>query len=130
MNGRVTILVIDDDPLLVAMIEHKLKTRGYNVDIAADGVAGLSHAREKRPDVIVLDVMMPSLDGRQLLQTLKADPQLSSVPVIMLTARRGESDIVSALQLGATDYLTKPFSTDELMARITRLLPKTRDAAS
>lgn len=121
-----TVLVIDDDPLVCMLVEHKLAARGYRVTTAPDGAAGLALAREEPPDLIILDMMMPILDGRQVLRQLHADPKLGSVPVIMLTARRGEGDVVDALELGAADFIGKPFSPDELAARVARFLPQAR----
>jgi DNA-binding response OmpR family regulator len=118
------VLAIDDDPLVIAILEHKLAARGCRVITASDGAAGLARARIERPNLIVLDMMMPGLTGREVLQDLRTDPALRTIPVIMLTARRGESDVVDALELGAADYIAKPFSPDELAARVIRLLPK------
>jgi len=126
MGTKATVLIVDDDPLLLELVEHKLAAHGYRVLTAADGAVGLLRARTDEPDVIVLDIMMPMLDGRQMLQELQADRTLSAVPVVMLTARHGENDVVRALELGAADYLAKPFSPDELVARIDRLVPKAR----
>ena len=97
------VLIVDDDPLLIGLVQHKLKSRGYTVVTAPDGATGLERARELRPDVIVLDIMMPVLDGRLVLQRLREDPGLSDIPVVMLTARAREEDIVDLLQLGARD---------------------------
>jgi DNA-binding response OmpR family regulator len=121
MKGPV-VLIVDDDPLLIALVQHKLTSRGYTVATASDGEAGLECARALSPDVIVLDIMMPVLDGRSVLQRLREDPRLSDVPVVMLTAHAREEDIVDLLQLGASDYLVKPFSPEELAARIGRLV--------
>lgn len=118
-----TVLVIDDDPLVCMLVEHKLTARGYRVVTASDGASGLDRARLEPPDLIILDMMMPILDGRRVLQKIHEDPALKHVPVIMLTARRGEGDVVDALELGAADYINKPFSPEELAARVTRLLP-------
>ena len=104
--------------------------QGYRVETAGDGAAGVAQIRRKRPDVIVLDMMMPLLDGRAVLQVLQTEPSLSTIPVLMLTARRKENDVVDAFKLGATDYLIKPFSTDDLIARISRLLQKSANAPS
>jgi DNA-binding response OmpR family regulator len=121
VSQSANVLVVDDDPLVVAILEHKLSARGYRVTTASDGVAGLGCARASRPDLIVLDMMMPVLDGRQVLQELRSDDALAAVPVVMLTARRGEGDVA-----GAADYIAKPFSPDELVARVSRLLPEVR----
>lgn len=128
MNSNATVLLIDDDPVLLAVVTHKLTGCGYRVVTAADGAIGLSQARAEKPDIIVLDMMMPTLDGRQVLNELQADSILASVPVIVLTARRGEHDVIEALQRG--DYLAKPFSPDELVARIARLLGRPQLARS
>jgi DNA-binding response OmpR family regulator len=116
------ILVADDDPLLRTLIEHKLSAAGHDVLVAADGNEALDIAARERPDVVVLDAMMPLRDGIDVLRTLKHDPELNLTPVVMLTARRREDDIVGALRLGAADYVTKPFMPEELVARIDRLL--------
>ncbi len=116
------ILVADDDPLLRALIEHKLAASGHEVLIAGDGAEALDVAARERPDIIVLDAMMPVRDGFDVLRSLKADPALKATPVVMLTARRREDDVVGALRLGAADYMTKPFMPEELVARIDRLL--------
>lgn len=124
MGERSTILVCDDDPLLVELMQMRLAARGYAVVTAADGVEALKMASEERPALIVLDAMMPRADGFEVLSRLKADPDLSAIPVMMLTARKAEKDIVSALDKGAEDYLVKPFIPDELIARIGRLLSR------
>jgi DNA-binding response OmpR family regulator len=116
------ILVADDDPLLVELIEFKLTSRGYDVLTASDGEAALASSIAQHPDLIVLDAMMPVLDGYEVLRRLSEDGRTRSIPVIMLTARRKESDILSGLALGARDYLVKPFIPEELMARIGKLL--------
>lgn len=116
------ILVADDDPLLRTLIEHKLVAAGHDVLVAVDGNEALDIVLREHPDLVVLDAMMPLRDGLDVLRTLKGDPALKSTPVLMLTARRREDDIVGALRLGAADYMTKPFMPEELIARIDRLL--------
>lgn len=116
------ILVADDDPLLRTLIEHKLAAAGHDVLVAVDGNEALDIVQQEHPDLVVLDTMMPLRDGLDVLRTLKGDPALKSTPVLMLTARRREDDIVGALRLGAADYVTKPFMPEELIARIDRLL--------
>lgn len=118
-----TVLIVDDDPLLVELVTHKLRARGYRVESAADGRSGLARARATKPDLIVLDHMMPLLDGLEVLRELRDDAALSRVPVVMLTARRGENNVIDALSLGAADFVGKPFSPDELAVRVARLLP-------
>jgi DNA-binding response OmpR family regulator len=105
------------------LVEHKLRLRGFEVFSAESGEDGLKQAAAKRPDLIVLDAMLPELDGFEVLQRLKEDAATQSIPVIMLTARKQESDIVSALSKGARDYLVKPFLPEELIIRIRNLLP-------
>jgi two-component system phosphate regulon response regulator PhoB len=118
-----TILIVDDDPMLLELLSRKLKVKGYTVKTANDGQSGLARAREEPPDLVILDDMMPVLDGRQVLREMKADERLARIPTIMLTARRGEADVVTSLRLGANDHIGKPFRPDELVARVERLLP-------
>jgi two-component system, OmpR family, alkaline phosphatase synthesis response regulator PhoP len=120
-----SILLVDDDPLLRTLVEHKLRLRGFEVISAESGEEGLKQASIKRPDLIVLDAMLPELDGFEVLQRLKEDEVTQAIPVIMLTARKQETDIVSALSKGARDYLVKPFLPEELVMRIRNLLPAT-----
>lgn|SRR5215510_3970360 len=116
------ILVADDDPLVVELVEFKLTSRGYDVLTAADGEAALESSIAHHPDLIVLDAMMPVLDGYEVLRRLRQDGRTRSIPVIMLTARKKEADVLSGLALGAQDYLVKPFIPEELVARIGKLL--------
>lgn len=119
-----TILICDDDPLLLDLMEFRLGAKGYQVSKAVDGAEALEKVASERPSVVVLDAMMPKSDGFEVLARIKADPALSDTPVIMLTARKSEKDIVSALQKGADDYLVKPFIPEELLARLSRLLAR------
>jgi two-component system, OmpR family, alkaline phosphatase synthesis response regulator PhoP len=118
-----SILLVDDDPLLRTLVEHKLRLRGFEVISVESGEEGLKQASARRPDVIVLDAMLPELDGFEVLQRLQEDAATQAIPVIMLTARKQETDIVSALSKGARDYLVKPFLPEELVMRIRNLLP-------
>jgi two-component system alkaline phosphatase synthesis response regulator PhoP len=113
--SKATILVIDDEPNIVNLVTAYLEAEGYTVHTAIDGVAGLEAAQTLQPHLIVLDIMLPGLDGLDLLRELRRD---SNVYVIMLTAKSEETDKVIGLSLGADDYLTKPFSPRELLARI------------
>ena len=122
MSEQPLILVADDDLLLRKIVEHKLVSRGYRVHTAGDGDEALRLISETRPQLVVLDAMMPGSDGLQVLRRMKQDPALADTPVVMLTARKLESDIVAALQLGASDYLVKPFIPEELALRVARLL--------
>jgi len=123
MRNQPLIVVADDDELLRSLVEFKLRGRGYDVVPAQDGEEALKLVAIHVPDLIVLDAMMPGRDGFAVLRQLKSDAKLADIPVVMLTARRLESDIVGALQAGASDYLIKPFSPEELAARVARLLP-------
>jgi DNA-binding response OmpR family regulator len=126
------ILVVDDEATLVATIKYNLEREGYSVLTAADGEVALATARESSPDLILLDLMMPKLDGLEVSRILRRE---TKVPIIMLTARDSEVDKVVGLELGADDYVTKPFSMQELMARVRALLrraaqgPSEEDAA-
>lgn len=115
------LLVADDDDLLRTIVEHKLSSRGWRVLVAADGIEALRLVRERSPQVVVLDAMMPGPDGFEVLRRLKEDPATAGIPVIMLTSRKLEDDIVRALELGASDYLVKPFIPGELALRVQRL---------
>lgn len=117
------ILIADDDAFLRELLVHKLTAAGHQVFVAEDGGSALRQTRELKPDLVVLDGMMPVLDGFEVLRRLRADPATATVSVIMLTSLKREEDIVGALKLGAADYLVKPFIPDELVARIGRLLP-------
>jgi DNA-binding response OmpR family regulator len=122
------ILIADDDPLLCDLITFKLEAAGYDVQVARNGRATLDAARSDPPDMIILDSMMPILTGLEVLRELKGSPETEHVPVIILSARKGQADIVEALRAGAADYLTKPFLPDELTARIERSLAVQKDS--
>jgi DNA-binding response OmpR family regulator len=123
-----SILVIDDDPLLLRLLQHKLQQRGFAVRCADDGEKGLAAVAADPPDLVVLDAMMPGLDGPEVLRRLKEAPQWAGIPVVMLTARKQERDIVAALSHGAADYLVKPFLPEELVMRIRNQLGTERAA--
>lgn len=118
------ILIADDDALFCELVSFKLEAAGHQVEVASDGQAALEAAYSNTPDLIVLDSMMPILTGPEVLRKLKASPETGAIPVIMLTARKGQVDIVEALRAGAADYLTKPFLPDELAARIDLILAR------
>lgn len=113
------VLLIDDDPLITRPLERALQQAGYQVSVAGDGATGLALARNQKPQVVILDVLMPGMDGWQVCRELR---QHSAVPILMLTALGDEVDRILGLELGADDYLTKPFSTRELLARLRALL--------
>ena len=121
------VLVVDDDPNVVKLVQLYLERDGHEVLTANDGLTGLEMAREEQPSLIVLDLMLPGMDGIEVCRTLRAE---SSVPVIMLTAMVEEDDRLAGLELGADDYVTKPFSPRELAARVRAVLRRTvRDRA-
>ena len=113
------VLVVDDEPTLRDALTYTLRRNGYAVETAGDGLEALTKAREQAPDLIVLDVMLPNLDGFQVVRTLRAE---STVPILVLSARGEEFDRVLGLELGADDYLSKPFAMRELLARVKSLL--------
>ncbi len=117
-----TVLVIDDEPELVKLLDYNLTKAGYLVLTAKDGEAGLAAARKHAPDLAILDVMMPGLDGFEVCKRLRQEPGTSALPILMLTAKAEEADRVLGLELGADDYLTKPFGVRELQARVKALL--------
>lgn len=111
------ILIIEDEKDIVEALEYNLKKEGFNAYKAFDGINGLRMAKEKSPHLIILDLMLPGIDGIELFKTLKKDERTMRIPVIMLTAKSGEVDKVLGLELGADDYISKPFSMRELIAR-------------
>ena len=120
-----TVLVVEDDPAILDAVAYSIGRDGHDVLTAADGIAGLELARERRPDAVVLDVMLPRMSGLDVCRILRAE---TPVPILLLTARDSEADRVQGLEIGADDYLTKPFSMRELRARVASLLR--RDALS
>ena len=118
------ILVVDDEPEAVELLEFNLKQAGYAVTTAGDGGEALKKARTQTPDLIVLDVMLPEMDGFEICKSLRLDSTTAKIPIIMLTAKAAEIDRVLGLELGADDYLTKPFSPRELLLRIKKILAR------
>src|SRR5438067_1930834 len=118
MARRKKILVVDDERDLVELIALNLQRSGYEYLLAHDGNTGLEMARKQSPDLIVLDLMMPGMSGQDVAARLKGDPSTASIPILMLTAKSEETDIIVGLSMGADDYVTKPFSMKVLMARI------------
>jgi DNA-binding response OmpR family regulator len=117
-----TILLVEDDATLAEALKYNLEREGYQVLSAADGMTALEIARRDTPDILVLDVMLPRLDGFSVCRMLRKE---SSIPILMLTARQDEVDRIAGLELGADDYLTKPFSVGELLARVRAILRRT-----
>ncbi len=120
MSHRV--LIVDDEPNIVISLEFLLKREGFAMSVARDGEAALEAIRSERPDLVVLDVMMPKLDGYAVLAAVRADPELAGTRVLMLTAKGREAEQKKGLALGADAYMPKPFSTHELIANVRRLL--------
>jgi len=118
------ILIADDEPDVVNMVGQSLQSAGFQVTKAADGQEALDKARRNCPAAVVLDLMMPKLSGTDVLRALKSDPRTKGIPVIMLTACKDEVDRIVSLELGADDYVTKPFSTRELMLRLKAILSR------
>ncbi|MCB9780397.1 MAG: response regulator transcription factor [Alphaproteobacteria bacterium] len=116
------VLVVDDDPGLSALLAEYLGGRGFEVEVAGDGPSALARVGRGGVDLVVLDVMMPGMDGLEVLRTLRRSPASERLPVVMLTARGEDTDRIVGLELGADDYLPKPFNPRELLARITSVL--------
>ncbi len=116
------ILVVDDEEDLLELIRYNLTKEGYRVDCAASGEQAIHEARNSVPDLIVLDLLLPNVDGLDVCKHLKSDPKTQHVPIVMLTAKSEEADVVTGLELGADDYITKPFSPRVLLARIRSVL--------
>ena len=123
---KTKILVVDDEPDALEVLGFKLREAGYTPIFAKDGTRAIAIARDERPDLIVLDLMLPEVDGLEVCKILRRDPSTASIPVIMLTARASEMDRVLGLELGADDYVTKPFSPRELVIRIRKQLSRAR----
>jgi len=121
------ILIVEDNANLAFGLSRSVEAEGYQVDVAEDGRKGLELARAQRPDLIILDLMLPEIDGYQVLRTLREEGQ--QMPVLVLTARGEEADRVFGFRLGADDYVTKPFSLSELIARVKAILRRTQSAA-
>ncbi len=129
MAPRKTILVVDDEPDLVEVVRYNLEGRGFRVVTAATGEEALRAVRRHRPDLVVLDVMLPDRFGTEVCRTLRAEPRTRELPILFLSARTEEVDRVVGLELGADDYVTKPFSPRELVLRVEAILRRTAAAA-
>ncbi|MFA5286827.1 MAG: response regulator, partial [Candidatus Omnitrophota bacterium] len=122
-----TILIVEDEKDIVKMLDYNLKKEGYKVIVADDGEYALDMAKSRQPDLILLDLMLPGLDGLEVCKELKNERKTKLIPIIMLTAKAQESDKVVGLELGADDYVTKPFSPRELMARMKAVLRRGKE---
>ena len=127
VENKPTILVVDDEPSIVDVLLYNLEKLHYRVIVARDGVNALKMAQEESPDLIILDLMLPGMDGLEVCRTLRKD---NDIPIIMLTARDEEVDRVVGLELGADDYVVKPFSVRELLARVKTVLRRTHTPPS
>jgi DNA-binding response OmpR family regulator len=119
------ILVAEDSPTVRRLVAARLRADGYQVVEAEDGEEALTLARQERPDLYVLDKVMPKLDGFEVVRALREDPQTRAAPIVMLTERSGEDDVLGGLELGVEEYMPKPFSPHELSARVRRALART-----
>lgn len=125
--AKAILLVVEDDPDIRELLAYTLGKEGYEVLQVPSGEAGFKAVAEKKPDLVVLDVMLPGMDGLELLRRAKADPALRRIPVILVSAKGEESDVVAGLELGADDYVTKPFSPRVLVARVRTSLRRAYD---
>jgi DNA-binding response OmpR family regulator len=121
-SPRARVLVVDDEPDLIHILEFGLKSAGYHVDVATDGQDGLKKARELRPDIILLDLMLPKLDGYKVCRLLKFDERYRQIPIIILSARTQEGDQALAKEMGANRFVTKPYEFSEILAHIEALV--------
>lgn len=125
-KAGVRILVVDDEPHIRELVGYNLQRQGYEVGYATDGEEALRKVKAEQFDLMILDLMLPGMDGIQICRIIKSDQMLLSMPIIMLTAKTDESDRVVGLDMGADDYVTKPFGVRELMARVKALLRRTK----
>src|SRR5271169_5210196 len=123
---KTKILVVDDEPEAVELLEFNLTQAGYAVVAAGDGAEALKKARSTLPNLVVLDLMLPEIDGLEVCKMLRRDPATAAIPIIMLTAKAAEVDRIVGLELGADDYVTKPFSSRELVLRINKVFRRTQ----
>jgi len=121
------IFIAEDDESILELLVTRMRLAGYHTSQERDGLSALDAIKRAPPAACILDVNMPRLDGFQVLKRLRADPRTAHIPVLVLTARRAPDDIKTAIQLGATDYLSKPFNDEQLLARVARLLRKRQD---
>ena len=124
------VLIVEDDPDIARLIAHYLQKAGYTTECLASGAAVVPHARATTPDLVLLDLMLPGMDGLLVCQALRSQRETAAIPIIMLTARGEEADRIAGLELGADDYVTKPFSPGELTARVSALLRRTHRPAA
>ena len=119
------ILVVDDEPIILKVVESRLKANGFQVITAEDGVEGLNRARSENPDLIILDVMLPKMDGYRVCRLLKSDDKYKRIPIVMFSARVQTEDKAMGLEAGADDYMTKPFEPQKFLEKVRELLAGT-----
>lgn len=122
MNGRSLVLIADDDGDILSLVKAVLERSGHEVVAASDGAEALASVRARKPDLVVLDIAMPEVDGLEVLRRLRADPTTSELPVVLLSARAQEADVQRGFAIGASAYLKKPFSPRELSEHVAELL--------
>jgi two-component system, OmpR family, alkaline phosphatase synthesis response regulator PhoP len=127
--ARESVLVVDDERDILELVKYNLDKEGYQVTVVATGEDALAAARTKMPDIVILDLMLPGVDGLEVCRRLKSDAKTGSIPIIMLTAKGSEADVVTGLELGAADYVTKPFSPRVLTARVKAVLRRGSQAS-
>ncbi len=130
VNSKKTVLVVDDEKDIVDLVTYNLRRNGYDVLAAFDGREAVEIAQRETPDLILLDLMLPGVDGTEVARRLKADSRTATIPLIMLTAKGEETDVVVGLTLGADDYVTKPFSMKILLARLNTVLRRSEQVAT
>jgi DNA-binding response OmpR family regulator len=123
-----SVLVVDDDPDVCDLVTYKLEQSGFEVRRASDGDAALREVAQRVPDLVLLDIMMPGISGLEVLELWRSDQATAAIPVVMLTAKAQENDVERGFQLGADDYVVKPFSPRELVRRVTAVLSRRQSA--
>ncbi len=126
-ENKRTVLIVDDDPKILRLVRSYLEQAGFQVETALDGPSALQAIRSLRPALVVLDLMLPGMDGLAITQQVRSDPQLSATPILMLTARVEDVDRILGLEIGADDYVTKPFNPREVVARVKAILRRTQE---
>jgi DNA-binding response OmpR family regulator len=116
------ILVVEDDPSVRTLLEKSLKAQGYRVSVCADGLEGLTRLENERPDLLLVDIMMPRLDGMTFVRAVKSNAETKPIPVILLTAKNDPKSLIDGINVGARFYITKPFQLDELLAKVRKAL--------
>lgn len=126
MKTKSTILIIEDEPDIIELLEYNLTREGFETLSARDGETGLKQAQQSSPALVLLDLMLPNMDGLEVCRRIKASPETANIPIIMVTAKGEESDVVLGLGLGADDYVIKPFSPKEVVARVKSVLRRSK----